>query len=333
MLKKAVILVITAVILTSASGCDKTIKITTGMKEDVIFKLSDSECSLSEIVLMLVNEKNRYEKDFGEEIWNKKVDGKSMEDNVKASVKDKQVYLEAIYMLSLKKSVELTDEEEAALKASANEYFATLSKEETELMNVTEKDVFSLYKKSCLAEKVYKQIADNVNAEVSDEEARVMSAMYIYVRGNDEQAFLKVNEAYEKVKAGADFYFVATEYSDDELIQTEFARGQMIEEVEEQAFELEADEYTQIIKAESGYYILKCVDDYLEDKTQSNKEKMMSDIINEEFLKEFEPFLREQKLDFNDSVWKDISLENYTKADTDSLFEVYEKHMDLNVKN
>ena len=49
------------IIICILSGCNKDIKITTGLSKDEIFKISGKSEELAEIMLMLVNEKNKYE--------------------------------------------------------------------------------------------------------------------------------------------------------------------------------------------------------------------------------------------------------------------------------
>lgn len=306
-------------------GCSQPIKITTGLKDDVIFRLSDEKCSMAEIMITLINEKNQYEKDFGAEIWDKTVDGVSMQESIKKSVRERQVYLEAVYMYAKSMDIVLTDEEKTLLSNAAKKYFGTLTDKERELTGAEEEDILNIYKKNFLAEKVYEEVTDDVTYEVSDEEARVMSVMYIYVSKKDGTGETDINEAYKKVQSGTDFYSLALEYSDDAIVQLEIGRGDMVPEVEDKVFGLKDGECTDIIEADNGYYIVRCVEDYLRDKTDSNKEKILQKKKNDEFLKKFEPFMEKQRLDFNDREWDKVELGKYTECKTDTLFDVYGK--------
>lgn len=326
--KGAALLAVAAVMMVLLLGCDKSIKITTGLKDDIIFNLSDEQCSLSQIMVVLINEKNMYERDFGQGIWNKNVQDISMEESVKDGIKEQQIYMEAIYMLAKEKDITLTEDEEQKITAASQEYFATLTDTEKSIMNVTSDDIAEIYRKSLMGKKVYDSIAGKAEYEVSDEEARVMSAMYIYIKGKNEASYAKATEAYNKVAAGADFYTVATEYSDDAIIQIDLGRDEFVEEIEEAAFELKADEYTGVLETEKGYYIVKCVDNYLKDKTESNKINILTSKQNEEFLKIFNPFLEKLELDFNDKVWEGIKLSDYAQCTTVSLFQVYNKYFE-----
>lgn len=325
---KGAALIIMAAAMLLLSACDKSIKITTGLKDDVIFKLSDNECSLAQIMVVLINEKNTYERDFGQGIWEKSVQGISMEESVKDGIKEQQIYMDAIYVLAKEKDIALTEEEEQKITEASQEYFDTLTDTEKSILKVSVDDIAEIYRKSLMGKKVYDSIAGKVEYEVSDEEARVMSAMYIYINGKSEEAYARAEEAYNKIVAGADFYTAATEYSDDEIIQIDLGRDEFVEEIEKAAFGLKTDEYTGILETEKGYYIVKCVDNYLKDKTESNKINILTNKQNEEFLKIFNPFLEKLELDFNDKIWEGIKLSDYGQCTTVTLFEVYNKYFD-----
>ena len=326
--KITVLLIVTVFFMISVSGCNKSIKITTGLKDDVIFKLSDKQCSLPQILVVLINEKNMYEKDFGQGIWEKKVQDMSMEESVKDGIKEQQIYMDAMYQLAEERKVILSDGEEQKIADASKEYFDTLTDTEKSLMNVTVEDIEDIYRKSLMGKKVYDSIVGQKEYEISDEEARVMSAMYIYVEGKNEESYGKATQAYEKVKSGADFYTVAAEYSDDEIIQIDLGREGFVEEIEKAAFELAPDEYTEIIETDKGYYIVKCVESYLKDKTESNKTQILTNRQNEEFLKVFNPFLEKLQLDFNEKVWEKIKLSDYEQCTTASLFDIYNKYFE-----
>ncbi len=326
--KRAVLCIMAAAAIIQILGCDKSIKITTGLRDDVIFNLSGSQCSLSQIMIVLINEKNMYERDFGQGIWNKSVQNISMEESVKEGIKEQQVYVDAMYLFAKDKDIALNKEEEEKISQAAQEYFDTLTDTEKSIINVTLDDIKDIYRKSLMSRKVYDSIAGRVEYEVSDEEARVMSVMYIYINGKDEASHAKVTEAYNKIAAGGDFYTVATEYSDDEIIQIDLGRDEFVEEIEAAAFELKADEHTGVLETKQGYYIVKCVENYIKDKTESNKILILTSKQNEEFLKAFNPFLENLELDFNNKAWDSIKLSDYGQCTTVTLFQVYNKYFE-----
>ena len=106
-------IVLAIMLVTMLCGCDKKIYITTGLKDDAIFKLSGQPCKLSEIMLILMNEKNIYEKDFGSDIWSHKggMEERSFEDEIKYKVRHQISELKTIERLAKEKKVELSEDE------------------------------------------------------------------------------------------------------------------------------------------------------------------------------------------------------------------------------
>ncbi len=319
-IRKYYLIVISCIFLFFLIGCGKNVQVTTGLSNDVIYKLSDKECNLSEIILVLANEKNKYEASVGSEIWDITNEGTEMEESVKSLVKKQMTELEAISLFAEYKGIEISDEEKINIKTLAEKYYATLSNEEIEILSVSVEDVNNLYTKFLLSEKVYDYVSKNVSIEVSDEEARVIKVMYILKKDYTEAQTLL-----EQVNAGTDFYSLAQKNSEDINIIYEFGRGEVYEEFENVAFALAANENSQIVETDNGYYIIKCVDDYVVDKTEQNKENIIEEYEKKIFLKEYEPFLESQKLIFNNKVWDEISIKNYAKVKTDSLYTVYEE--------
>lgn len=327
--KKLLAGVLAGVMFFTIVGCEKAVKITTGFKENVIFKLSETEIPYNEVLLVLLNEKNRYESDFGVGIWGKDMGDVSIEESVKMAVKEKLVYLEAMSAFAKERKTEISEEEKQILENAATEYFSTLTEDEIKKIGVSVEDVLHIYEKNFFATKVYENIVKDVSVEVSDEEARVMGAFYIYISKGDnkEEAKAKITQAYSEVTAGADFNNIAKKYTEDLVVNLDIARGDMVETVESAAFELVADECSDIIEAEKGYYIIKCINPYIESKTEANKVNIVKKARNQAFLDKFEPYLKGLKLDVDDGKWDDILFADFADVKTGSLMEVYEKYV------
>ena len=52
------------------------------------------------------------------------------------------------------------------------------------------------------------------------------------------------------------------------------ARGEKSQEYEDVAFDLDNEEISDVFAADGGYYILKCLNTYLPDESEANKEKV-----------------------------------------------------------
>lgn len=335
---KKIIAVTLIMIICILSGCNKDIKITTGLSKDEIFKISGNSEELAEIMLMLVNEKNKYENNLGADIWTRTFGDVSLETEIKDKVKNQMIELYAIYLMAEKEDIQLSDNEKDTLKLAAEEYFSALSEEKKKILGVTEEHVYHLYEKMYLTDKYYKLITEEEKIEISDEAARVIDVMYIYfqtgirdIYGNitkyeDEkiaQIHSRAQAVMDKISQGGDFQSMAVSESDDTEHECVFGRGVMEENFEAAAFALTAGESSGLVETEDGYYIIKCINDYLEAETIENKKNLEEKYKADKFKEIYEPFLEKQTLEFNNKVWDKISIHEYSECTSGNLYDIY----------
>ena len=171
------------IVLSTLFGCNKKIYITTGLKQDEIFKLSGEPCRLAEVLLVLMTEKSRYEKDLGKDIWSYRVDdeSKNLEEEIKSKVKSQMAELKTVELLAKNNKIQLSDTEKEKIASASKEFINLLSDETKKKLSLKENDVNSLYTSFYMADKVYDKLTGNVKPEVSDEEARVIQIRYLYI--------------------------------------------------------------------------------------------------------------------------------------------------------
>lgn len=333
--KQVMILFMTALLLT---GCGKDIKLTTGLAKNEMFKIQGETEELAEMTLVLVNEKNSCENSLGQDIWNRTFDGISLEDEIKEKVKKQLIELFVIYQMAKKDGMTLSDGDKEQIGQAADTYFAEIPDEEQKKLGITRDTVYHFYEKLCLTDLYYEKKTKDEGQEISDEDARVIKVMYIYFKTGEKDIYGNVSPYEEsrvaaikekalgvldKVNQGGDFQSFAAEYSDSSEYQSVFGRGTMQESFEEAAFSLTSGQNSGLVEAEDGYYIIKCVNDYLEKETEENKVSMRKKYKAEAFLKIYRPFLENQDVEFNNKVWDKISMEEYQDCSTDRLYEVY----------
>lgn len=312
------------IVLTTLFGCNKKIYITTGLKQNEIFKLSGEPCSLAEVLLVLMTEKSRYEKDLGTEIWSYSVgdDSDNLEDEIKSKVKSQMAELKTVELLAKQEKILLSDSEKERLALAAKEYFDTLTEETKRILGVTENDVRSLYTSFYMADRLYEKLTGNADIEISDEEARVIQIRYIFI---STASTSRLNEAVAQLEGGSDFLTVATQYSEGDTDDIYLSKGSTNEDIEKAAFGLKTGEISSVVETEDGYYIILCMSDYLEDMTAENKILMKEKYKKEVYNSIYIPFESEQTFEFNDKVWDNIHFEDYTDVVTSSLYDVYNK--------
>ena len=86
------------------------------------------------------------------------------------------------------------------------------------------------YSNYALAEKLYNTLTQGVEAEVSDDDARVIKVQQIFV-----SSLNNANVLDKKIKNGEDFSSIASSYNESEVFEANVARGEYPKEVEEVA--------------------------------------------------------------------------------------------------
>lgn len=346
--KKILIIAIIAVVvlcgvLFAACGGDGTrVVFTTGFAKDEIFRIEDESCKKDELMVYLTTIQNQYENVYGEEIWNASLDDVTLEENVKETVLARIAQVKTMYLLAVEKGVTLDENEQSLVEQATAEYFAALNDTEVELMGISKETVQKLYTQYALAEKVYEQLIADINPEVSDDEARIITVQHILLKtyttdgAGKKVAFSEAakKDVYEKaaelrkqaVSEGQDFAELAAESSEDVNVTYSFGKGEMDAAFEEAAFLLETDEISPVIESESGYHIIKCLNTFVREETDANKLKIVEKRKQEAFGLEYDTFVQSLAKNLNRDLWEDVELIYDVNVTTDNFFEVYEKY-------
>lgn len=330
---------------TACGGRDGTrVVFTTGFGKDEVFRIEDESCKKDEIMVYLTTIQNQYESVYGEEIWNTALDGMTLEENVKETVLARIAQVKTMYLLAIDKGVELDEEESALVEQASEEYFASLSDEEKELLGVSEETVRKLYREYALAEKVYAVLIQDINPEISDDEARTIKVQHILLRtytldgagrrvpfSEDAKraVYEKACEIRELAVSGEyDFTELISRYSEDSVATYSFGKGEMDAGFEEAAFMLETNEISQVVESESGYHIIKCLNTFDREETDANKIKMVEQRRREAFGLEYDAFVETLAKNLNQPLWDEITLIHDGHVTTDNFFAVYEKYFE-----
>lgn len=315
---------------------------TTGFASDEVFQIEDVSCTKGELMVYLTTTQNQYEGVYGTQIWNTSLDGVTLEENVKEIVLAKIAQIKTMYLLAQEKGVALEEKEIELVEKAAEEYFQSLNDTEKELMEVKLETVKNLYREYAVADKVYHQIIQDVNPEISDDEARTITVQHILIRtsrydgsGNKiPYSDSAKNAAYEKAcevrKLAADgehdFTELASKYSEDTNITYSFGKGEMEEAYETAAFQLETNEVSQVVESEIGYHIIKCVNTFNREETDANKLKIVEQRKKEVFGQEYDKFVETLVRNLNQELWEEIALIHDDAVKNASFFEIYGKY-------
>ncbi len=324
--KKLAVLLAAAVMAGSFSGCglmeNTEIVFTTGLSGEQLFKIGKSVCTLPEAMIYVMDYQRQYEGVYGVEMWEHDFGGITFENYVKDTIVDQLASMKAITLLAGDYEVSLSNDEEEKVSQAAEDYYGALTEEQIEYMDLELKDVESLYRDHALSGKVYEEITKDVNTEVSDDEARIITVQQIRLDSAETAQSVK-----EQLDEGRDFAAVASSYSLDSQVTYTFGRGEHDAAYEEAAFALENDQVSDVIDTEDGYYILKCVNNFDQEATEDNKVTMVEKRRDELFESVYEKLVADTPSQFNSRLWEKVHFADWTGEMPPDFLAIYEEYL------
>lgn len=308
------------------AGCrigGKEIVVTSGVGSKDVFKIGGNSCNQTEAKVYLANYQNIYGKSYGIDLWEQGFQKKKLKQYVKEVALSEMTKIICMDLLAENQGIALTTEEKARIKDAAAKYYESLNEAELTYTGASQSDIESMYEDYALANKVYQSLTQSVDEEVSDDEARIMEAMQIYVKTQD-----KAEEVSAKLAAGEDFAAVASNYNQKPIIEITFGRGDLPEEVEKAAFELDDGAVSDCIQTDDGFYFIKCINKFNEELTDANKSNIVDAREKAAFDDVYEEFVSTLASNLNESVWENIPLVTDGSISTDSFFEIIDMTID-----
>ena len=306
------------------TGCrigNKNIVVSNILNDRQVFKIEGTVCSLKEARVYQTNYQNIYGTAYGVDLWKHDFGDDSLVKYIKAVTMEELTQVVSMDLLAQSREVALSEDELSAISEAAAEYYASLSKEENTYLEVTESDISEYYQHYALAQKLYNSLTNSVNEEVSDDEARVIEIMQIFVADST-----KASDVAAKLERGDDFASVANNYNELSSIQTTVARDELPKEVEEVAFNLDNGQTSSMIQAGKGFYFIKCLNKYNEELTEANKSNIVEKREKEAFDDVYNQFVAGLNSSINKDMWDELTLDTTDGIQTDSFFEIFEKH-------
>lgn len=324
--KRIVTVILIALCMTISTGCSVGnlhiyFSSTSGIGD--VFKIKDLECPKKEFKVYLCNYKNLYGSYDDDKVLSADNET-SIVDGLKSAVLD---HLTRVYSLNLyaeDNDIELSADEENDCKKAAEEYYSTLTSNDKSYMNVSESDIYNMYKRYVLSWKVYNLLMDSVDEEVSLDEARIMEAEVIYVNNKAD-----LDAVSKSLNNGTSFTAVAQQYSKTDYIDT-FGRGKYPEAVDKVVFNMENGQVSNPITTDDGYYIFKCINKYNRELSEANKslvikdrkERLVDDIVSSQEEKYYSHI--------SESALDSITISEKDEVQSDSFFEVINKYIGFN---
>lgn len=309
------ILTATVLIVLSITGCKGGIPSATNIKETSAYTLPQS-------MIIVATERNRYQQVYTDQLWNVTLDnGMTFQiyllDQIQAFLQD----MKTMSLLAKDQNITLTSGEKDQIRRLSETYYADLTQDDIDYMGISLDDVITLYQEYCLANKVINELTKELNLEVSDSEAKIITIQQIVLDDRN-----TANDIYSRVTAeGSDFAAIAAETSIESQIERQLGRG--IEDIafENAAFALSTGQISPIISSQDKFYILKCTSDYDVKATAERKTQIYTERKNQVFKQIYDQFLLKNKITFSDEILQTITFSAEDKTTTTNFFELYKK--------
>ena len=265
----------------------------------------------------------------------------TLADNVKDTVLAKLAQIKTMYLMARERDVELEEGERQRVETAAQVYYDSLTDRERQVLGVDREIIRKLYTEYAMAEKLYNQIIEGINPEISDDEARTITVEHILIRAYTtdgtgrridysedmkKECYQQITELRERVvDGGEEFAELAAKYSQDENLRYSFRKGEIAPALEEVAFRLENGEVSEVVELEGGYHLLRCVSTFDREETDANKRKIVEERRGEVFGQEYEAFVENLVRSMNEKLWQEIELVYDEEVTTEDFFAIYEQ--------
>ena len=342
-IKKIAVLLIFCMVLTGCGTKSEGTRVvlTTGFRDNEIFRIETISCTVPEIMVYLTTTQNQYESVFGEALWEKDLNGETLEQSIKETKLAQIAQIKTMNLLAAQKGVTLNEEELATVREAAGVYFDSLNETEKELLQIDEATIETMYAEYALADKVYENIIKDINPEISDDEARTITVQHILIKtynldgtgkkieygeNEKEDAYKQALQIRSRAAGGEDFDELTHQYSEDEKSTYSFGKGDMEASFEEAAFNLEKGEISEVVETSFGYHIIKCINTFNREETDANKVKIVKQRREEVFGEEYDSFVASLTRDLNQELWGKVTFIHNADVSTHNFFEVYEDY-------
>jgi len=284
------------------------------------------EYTRSQAMIILANERNRYQNAYSEDIWNITVDEKDGTFD-KLTVSNVKEYLQKVKLLCLmaqEQGIAVNSRERDLIRQMTEEYMNQMTQADLAYIGCSREDVTKMYTEYYTACKMADSMVKDAAVDISDSEVKVIRIMQIGTA--DEK---KAKAILKKVKIdGSDFNSMASRYSELGQIELELKKGEKGDLIEKAAFALEEGGISNILCKDGMYYIIKCVNGYDREATDSRKQGIRTALNSLSFRKALEPFEKEHNIVFFENFWKEVDLKSGKDSTIDSFFDIYHMYAD-----
>lgn len=265
-------------------------------------------------------------------------DGSSAEEYYKQEILQLIMDYHVEYMIAEKQGITLTEEEEKAVRSDAVQYMGSVNGSIANKLGITQECVNEVYRKRYLARKLEETVTADVTVESQNYCTMymllfpkvVMTGDGDYERQEDGETPVMLSDeeiskrkqdadaAYQELIDGAEIEEVAEKYDVAAFSGEESNLAESFgEPFNEYAASLKENEYSPVIETESCYAILKMITVNNQELADQIMSYYKADVEEEKITEMKTQWYEEAGIgdnpDFNGSVWRNISLYDYTQ--------------------
>lgn len=331
--KVLIAILVGTLMMGSLTGCGdgitkSSVKLSKGDIKDnsIVITVGDNGVKYSEVKNYCYFLKMQYEGSFGDQIWSYKTgEDTTVGDEAKEEVINMITQLKIINEAAKEQKVTLTNDEKDEAVQKAEEMIGTASAEDKEEYFLSVQSLSNIYEENAIANKMFYIATDDADTDISDEEAKQIKIQYLQVMTNgtnrsgmqvalnDKEkatALKRAQQLYAEVAQAADFLTFAKNNTD--AVDTELTIGKDSTKMDSAAvtaaFALQKDQMSELVEGESGYYIIKCVENEDADDTQARKEEIIADRQTKMFKKKYANWLKDYDVNISEAFWSALQI-------------------------
>jgi foldase protein PrsA len=285
----------------------------------------------NEAMVYLKSAQEKYQQEYGNAVWKADIlgNGSNFGSLMKDEVIKQITELKVICDKAAEIEISLDESELADARTYAKEHYDGLKAKDIDKYLVTKKLLEKVYADNMLANKVFEKETINVDNRVPDSKAKQITVQDIFIRGvnydlkgkkteltaeEKEKAYDKVKDLLKQAKETDDFYALAQEASQSDVIEYTFGRGEGPKEYgaafENASFTLRTGQVSDIITTDKGWHILYCKSDFNKDATNRVKEKIIEQRREDMFSGLYSKWADKYDIVVNRAAWDAILLED-----------------------
>lgn len=262
-------ILVSIIALISLSGC-------LGNGGDYVAEIGGTKISRGEFMVYLIEQKKNFEEQGGSDIWGADFDGVSAIEVAKQNALDSITMVKSAVKQTDSLGIKLDEKDISDVDNQTKNLMSEFSSEELNELSLDYDKIHSILEESALQGKVYNYVTSNyvVNSDEMSKyieeykkknagEFNTYTVQELFVQGDAEgstQNYTKAQEAYNKIKNGADFSTVAKEVYPDLAPSSKTLDINLYGEDVLQAIYKTTKGNVTFISATDGYYIFKVND-------------------------------------------------------------------------